>query len=82
MAALYANIKKPDTISNLTGVRDTDLYLLNTLDDDTLIDVCLSNKALMNLCSQDVSIGNRLLGLGVDINRYITPSNTVSTKIF
>lgn len=77
--------KKPnitDVLANLTGVRDTDLYLLNKLDDDTLIDVCLSNKELMNLCSQDVNIGTRLLSLGVDINRYITPSNTISTQIF
>ena len=71
-----------DIVSKLTGIRDTDLHLLNALDDNELINTCLSNKELMNLCSQDMNIGNRLLGLGIDINRYITPSNNISTKIF
>lgn len=66
---------------SLTGIRDTDLYLLNSLDDAELINVCLSNHELMHLCSQDEVIGDRLLGLGVDINRHITPL-TVGIKIF
>lgn len=81
---LIRKYKKPtvNSVAKLTGVKDTDLYLLNSLDNESLINVCLSNHELMNLCSQDVNLGNRLLGLGVDINRYIEQSNSINTKIF
>ena len=55
---------------NLTTIKDIDLDLLKSLDDDSLLNICLSNKNILILCSQDEEIGYRLLGLGVDINQY------------
>jgi hypothetical protein len=46
---------------SLTGIKDTDFYILYSLDDKTLFNICLTNKYFNNLCKNETFWRNRMI---------------------
>ncbi|HSW76902.1 MAG TPA: histone H1/H5 family protein [Candidatus Saccharimonadales bacterium] len=56
---IYDNVDVP-ILSQLTGVNDTDTYILSFLDDKSLVQACRSNKRLNQLCKNNKKLLTRI----------------------
>jgi hypothetical protein len=71
-----------------TNVTDVNLEILRHLDDESLINLCFSNKEILKICNQDKDLTFRLKNMNVDINAYFSNieskniNNLIDTNIF
>lgn len=56
----------------LTGLIDTDIYILNQLEDDELYRFCYTNKYVHQLCVQNLNLKKRLINYKINYNKHLT----------